>query len=317
VDESDAQRGGDMSEMTGGEGGAVIDIQFSRQAPLGERPAQGVAVGIEVLPKIKLGMGNQAAHVVDEGEEVGFAKPALGGDLDGVHAVRLPEIVGQFRLELAPVHRCRLFLKPLPLEKSIKGCLRDPEVGRHQAPPLGLPKHRRQCHPPVFLLEPDQGQGLFFIQRPGRVLVGPVIRIKALQPPAALFPAPEPVEEGGTADPGPGGKWDLPVGLALVLQNFLFFAPAESAPADEVRDDPEPEPGDVLFDVFVHGDDLLRPSYPRTPLLSPQKSGGESLNNAAFHAERLASRELVPGLATPAPRAIRARPRCGTGSTGS
>jgi hypothetical protein len=30
--------------------------------------------------------------------------------------------------------------------------------------------------------------------------------------------------------------------------------------ADQVGDDPEPEPADLFFDVFVHGDDLLRPS---------------------------------------------------------
>ena len=62
------------------------------------------------------------------------------------------------------------------------------------------------------------------------------------------------------SNPDPGRRKDLLDNRWLFVENRAFFAPAELAMAEQLGDHAEPDGYDLLFGVFVHGNNLLNPA---------------------------------------------------------
>ncbi len=92
VNQSDAKGGGDFPKESGSEGGAVVDIEFSREPSFEQGTTQGGKKRRQAFAEIELGMRNQAAHVIYEGKQIGFAFFIAHADHRSVHGIRLPII---------------------------------------------------------------------------------------------------------------------------------------------------------------------------------------------------------------------------------
>src|SRR5512139_2776439 len=90
--------------MAGAEGGAVIHVESSRQASFEQGLCEGIKVAIELLAGIELAVGNEAAHIVAAGKEIGFTFLLPLSDLRAVHGIRLPDIVRELGLEAPSIH---------------------------------------------------------------------------------------------------------------------------------------------------------------------------------------------------------------------
>jgi hypothetical protein len=90
--QGDAKRGGDFLKVSGPEGRAVVDVEFSRQSPFEKRLAEGIEVGVEPFREKELGVGNEPAHIVKESKEIGLALLFSRGDHRAVHGIALPVI---------------------------------------------------------------------------------------------------------------------------------------------------------------------------------------------------------------------------------
>jgi hypothetical protein len=63
-------------------------------------------------------MADQSAHVIDKRDQISLAVFSLGADRGAVHDVGLPDVVGEFGLVAAPIHRRLLSLhEPLTVEE--------------------------------------------------------------------------------------------------------------------------------------------------------------------------------------------------------
>lgn len=94
---------GDFVEELGAEGGTVVDVKFPGESPFQESAAQGAKIGVEVLVQKEGAMGNQAAHVIDEGKEIGLAPLISHHDHGAVQGIALPEIVRGVGFKFAPI----------------------------------------------------------------------------------------------------------------------------------------------------------------------------------------------------------------------
>lgn len=123
MDEGDSKGGRDLVEEFGSKGGTVVHVELAGKSPLQESASQGTQIGIEILVQVKGGMGNEPTHVVDEGKQIGLAALVTHQDHGAVHGVALPQVVGEFGFELAPIDgrgRCHLE-EPFPLEEPVEG----------------------------------------------------------------------------------------------------------------------------------------------------------------------------------------------------
>ncbi len=53
-------------------------------------------------------MADQPAHVIDKGDQISLAVFSLGAHRGAVHDIGLPDVIREFGLKAAPIHR-RLF----------------------------------------------------------------------------------------------------------------------------------------------------------------------------------------------------------------
>jgi hypothetical protein len=89
VDEGDAQGGGDLGQVLGTEGGAVVHLELAGKSPFQEGLAESIQVVVQPFGEIKLGMGNEAAVVI-QGKEEGLSLPPPFQDRRAVHGIGLP-----------------------------------------------------------------------------------------------------------------------------------------------------------------------------------------------------------------------------------
>ena len=102
VAEDAADAGADEGDLLGAVDGAVVDEQLLGDAAFVEGGADGLHEGVDVFLEEELAVAEDAAGVVDEGDELGlFAGGAghAGVDVGPEHGVGLPELVGVFHAE--------------------------------------------------------------------------------------------------------------------------------------------------------------------------------------------------------------------------
>jgi hypothetical protein len=100
MEEADAEVGTDDVGVFANEGGAVVDIEFVREASTEDGFFEGVVEGLGAFPKVVGGIGEEAGVVVDDDGEVGGEELAVGTDELGSGAeVGHPEVVGEWGFE--------------------------------------------------------------------------------------------------------------------------------------------------------------------------------------------------------------------------
>ena len=104
-------------EQLGAKGGAVVDIELSRQSPLRKRLFHGIEIGGKPLREIKLGVRDEPRHIVDEGKEIGLSHLPFMRYPRPMEGIGLPHVVREFRFEPPPVDRRRLLGKTVELEE--------------------------------------------------------------------------------------------------------------------------------------------------------------------------------------------------------
>jgi hypothetical protein len=88
--EGDAQGGGDLGQVLGAEGRAVVHVELAGKSPFQEGLSESIQVVVQPFGEIKLGMGNEAAVVIQEGKEEGLSLPPPFQDRRAVHGIGLP-----------------------------------------------------------------------------------------------------------------------------------------------------------------------------------------------------------------------------------
>jgi hypothetical protein len=193
--------------------------------------------------------------VVDKGDQIGFAAPALDHDIGSVHHIRLPDVVWQFGLEFAPVHRrgCGRGHQAVAGKKAPDAGWRQAGAGGEQLAPVHGLDHRGHGGLGHLLAQLHQiGSGLR-VDTPRLTAVASVPRIEGLEFLAAGLVARDPVAHGAFADAAAMGKGDGPFSGALLRQQPLALRPGQPGAGDKIGDDPEAEDGNLLFLLFVHG----------------------------------------------------------------
>ena len=104
VGKSYPQAGADLLQVPGAESSTIVDIEFARQSPGGERTAERLQPTGKILGKIKCPMGDQPGVVVEKGDQVALAPLPIHQNLGTMHDIRLPDVIGELRLEPAPVN---------------------------------------------------------------------------------------------------------------------------------------------------------------------------------------------------------------------
>jgi hypothetical protein len=90
-------------------------------------------------------MGNEARVVIEEGEEKTLPYFTLDDHRRPMHAVRLPEIIGQLRFIPAEVRSESLrFVQPSSLKEPIQALNRGPKVRRQKLSFSGHPENHGQ-----------------------------------------------------------------------------------------------------------------------------------------------------------------------------
>jgi hypothetical protein len=110
VNQCNCQRSGRELQLAGAEGRSIVDVELSWQSPLPKRLGEAVHEGGQPLGRIKPSVGNQPGMVVDEGDQIAFTLFPAAEKNRAVHDIGLPQIVGRFRFEYAPVRTVRRFL---------------------------------------------------------------------------------------------------------------------------------------------------------------------------------------------------------------
>ena len=100
VAEDAADAGADEGDFLGAVDGAVIDEELLGDAAFVEGGADGLHEGVDVFLEEEFAVAEDAAGVVDEGDELGLlACSGAGVDVGSEHGVGLPELVGVFHAE--------------------------------------------------------------------------------------------------------------------------------------------------------------------------------------------------------------------------
>ena len=102
VAENAADAGADERDLLTAVDGAVVDQQLLGDAAFVEGGADGLDHGVDVFLEEELAVAEDAAGVVDEGDELGLLARGAGHasvDMGPKHGVGLPELVGVFHAE--------------------------------------------------------------------------------------------------------------------------------------------------------------------------------------------------------------------------
>jgi hypothetical protein len=131
MDQGDAERGGGMSELVRTIGRPIVDVDFSWESSFAQRLDQTIGQVSEVFLQIELSMGNQTGMVIQKGKEKTFSYLSVNDHRRPMHAVGLPEIIGQFGFIPSEIRfKCLRFVEPSPLEEPIEALNGGVKVGR-------------------------------------------------------------------------------------------------------------------------------------------------------------------------------------------
>lgn len=248
MEEGDAEPAAGVGERVGPEGRAVVDIEPAGETALLEGRDEAVAEAVEALGEIELGVGDEPGVVVEDGEEIGLPELAFVDDLGTVHAVRLPQVVGQLGLETAAVFRKpRVLLEAVPLEEPVEAVLRGSLSRSVEDLPAPRQLHEdRQADRRMLLPEGDQGGFELGAEGPARAAVLPGLRLEGLDPQPRLLVERHPAQHRRPRDRGAGRAGDLPALRHDVAERGFLLAAAHAPPVHQGADDREAEKRDVL-----------------------------------------------------------------------
>jgi hypothetical protein len=101
VDDEDAERSRQASQLFAAIDSPIVDVKFGGQASAGDGLTQAVQECVQSLLVIELGMGNEAAGVVQHGKQKGLHAPAARTlDIGAKQQVGLPHLVAELSFEL-------------------------------------------------------------------------------------------------------------------------------------------------------------------------------------------------------------------------
>ena len=124
MNDEDSERSGDARQLRTTEDFGVIHVEAHRQAASGDGLTKTVQERVQSLIGVKLGMGDEAAGVIQGGVEEGLPlASARALDVGAVEHVRLPDLVGMLGFELFVSRRCEQLTlgEAALLEEAIKG----------------------------------------------------------------------------------------------------------------------------------------------------------------------------------------------------
>jgi len=87
VDQADRKAGGGVFKVFTAKGSAVIHIQLSGQTTGGNGIFKGLKIKRQFFRQVKAGIYDQAAVIVDDGDQIGFAHLTVHIDFRAVHHV--------------------------------------------------------------------------------------------------------------------------------------------------------------------------------------------------------------------------------------
>ena len=139
MNEGDPEGGGGVSQLMGAKGGPIVEINLSGHPPFAQSLDQAVGEVFKILLEIELPMGDEAGVVIQEGKEKTLAYLSVNDHRRAMHAVGLPDVIGEFRF-IPPEIRFETlrFVEPSPLEESIEALDGGMKVRRQK---LSLPGH--------------------------------------------------------------------------------------------------------------------------------------------------------------------------------
>jgi hypothetical protein len=143
VNQGDPEGGGGVSELVRAKGGAIIEIDLSGQSPFAQSLDQAVGEVFKILLEIELPMGNEAGVVIQEGKEKTLAHLPVNNHRRSMHAVGLPDVIGEFRFIPSEIGFEPLRLvQTQPLEEPIEALNGGAKVGRQKLSFPGHPESR-------------------------------------------------------------------------------------------------------------------------------------------------------------------------------
>ena len=145
MNEGDPEGGGGVSELMRTKGGPIVEINLSGQPPFAQSLDQAVGQVFEVLLEIELPMGNEAGVVIQEGKEKTLSYLPVDDHRRPMHAVGLPDVIGEFRFIPSEIRFETLrFIEPPPLEEPIEALDGGAKVGRQKLSFPGHPENHGQ-----------------------------------------------------------------------------------------------------------------------------------------------------------------------------
>jgi hypothetical protein len=145
-------------------------------------------------------MGDEAGVVIQEGKEKTLSHFPVDDHRRAMHAVGLPEIIGEFRF-IPPEIRFETlgFIETPPLEESIEALNGGVKVGRQKLSLSGHPEDHGQGGSFEFGLQVYQRLFRFFIQRSGFPFVRTLLGFETFNPAATVPVLLEPLQNRGTS----------------------------------------------------------------------------------------------------------------------
>src|SRR5512145_285962 len=204
-------------------------------------------------------MADQPAHVIDKGNQISLAIFAVHRNRWSVHDVGLPEVVGQFGLKAAPVHR-RLFTRwhqSLAFKQPPHRAFGQVLLGLDHAPLASGANQSMDGGGGHLTAQPDQRNGGLWIERPSLTAIGSAVRIERFEPLAAFLVGTNPRANGAGGKSGALGERNLPLAGALLLEQPRALAPTQPCRADKIADHPKAEDRYLFFLFVIHRETLL------------------------------------------------------------
>jgi len=142
-----------VSQLMGAKRGPIVEINFSGLSSFAQSLDQAVGEVFKILLEIELSMGDEAGMVIQEGKEKTLAYLSVNDHRRAMHAVGLPDVIGEFRFIPSEVRFETLrFIEPSPLEESIETLDGGMKIRRQKLSLPGHPDKHREGGPFEFAL---------------------------------------------------------------------------------------------------------------------------------------------------------------------
>jgi hypothetical protein len=200
VNEGDPEGGGGVSQLVRTEGRAIVEINLSGHPPFAQSLDQAVGEVFKILLQIELPMGDEAGVVIQEGKEKTLAHLPVNDHRRPMHAVGLPDVIGEFRFIPSEIRFKSLWLvQSSPLEEPIQTLDGSMKVRSQKLSFSGHPEDHGQGGSFEFGLQVYQCLFRFFIQRSGLPFVRTLLRLETFNPAATVPVLLEPLQNRGTS----------------------------------------------------------------------------------------------------------------------